>query len=63
MSKELTENSVFNALLVSLENDEEDPGAVEAWAAEIERRVVEGAPAIPAEQVFADIRARFPGKA
>lgn len=50
-------------LLVSLEeeqNAEDDPAAVAAeWASEIERRVAENAPGIPAETVFAEGRARL----
>lgn len=49
------------ALLRSLEEEpEEDEAEVEAaWAAEIERRIEENAPGIPAETVFAEIRARL----
>jgi putative addiction module component (TIGR02574 family) len=49
------------ALLVSLEQDAEaDEAAVEhAWAAEIERRVAENAPGVPAETVLAEGRARL----
>ncbi|HVK86245.1 MAG TPA: addiction module protein [Kofleriaceae bacterium] len=49
------------ALLRSLEDEpEEDEAEVEAaWAAEIERRIEENAPGIPAETVFAEIRARL----
>jgi len=50
-------------LLVSLEEEqyaEDDPAAVAAeWAIEIERRVAENAPGIPAETVFAEGRARL----
>jgi hypothetical protein len=50
-------------LLVSLEEEqdaEDDPAAVAAeWALEIERRVTENAPSIPAEAVFAEGRARL----
>jgi putative addiction module component (TIGR02574 family) len=52
-------SAVAEALLVSLESDETDPGAEAAWAAEIERRVQEAAPGVPAERVFADIRAKL----
>ena len=49
------------ALLVSLEQEpEEDEAEVAAaWSAEIERRVAEDDPGIPAETVFAEIRARL----
>ena len=50
------------ALLVSLEEDPEteDPGEVaEAWAREIERRIDEDAPGIPADIVFSEGRARL----
>jgi putative addiction module component (TIGR02574 family) len=49
------------ALLLSLEDEpNEDPAEVEAaWAAEIERRIDENAPGIPAETVFAEGRARL----
>jgi putative addiction module component (TIGR02574 family) len=49
------------ALLLSLEQEpeEDDAEVAAAWAAEIERRVDENAPGIPAESVFAEIRARF----
>jgi hypothetical protein len=50
-------------LLVSLEQErdvEDDPAAVAAeWASEIERRVAENAPGIPADTVFAEGRARL----
>ena len=48
-------------LLRSLEQEpEEDEVAVAAaWAAEIERRIGENAPGIPAETVFAEGRARL----
>ena len=50
-------------LLVSLEQErdvEDDPAAVAAeWASEIERRVTENAPGVPAETVFAEGRARL----
>jgi putative addiction module component (TIGR02574 family) len=49
------------ALLISLEDEpHEDPAEVEAaWAAEIDRRIEENAPGIPAETVFAEGRARL----
>jgi hypothetical protein len=49
------------ALLVSLEDEPaEDPAEVEAaWAAEIERRIEENAPGIPADTVLAEIRGRL----
>jgi hypothetical protein len=48
-------------LLRSLEQEpEEDEAAVaEAWAADIERRIAENAPGIPADTVFAEGRARL----
>lgn len=54
-------SAAAEALLISLEDEpEEDPAEVEAaWAAEIERRIEENAPGIPAETVFAEIRARL----
>ena len=49
------------ALLASLEEDPEADEApvAAAWATEIERRVAENAPGIPAETVFAEGRARL----
>lgn len=49
------------ALLISLEDEPgEEPAAVEAaWAVEIERRIEENAPGVPAETVFAEGRARL----
>lgn len=54
-------SAVAEALLVSLEAEpEEDLAEVEAaWAAEIERRIEENSPGIPAETVFAEIRDRL----
>ena len=49
-------------LLESLDANEPDPGLERAWAEEIQRRVAENAPGIPAEQVFAELRARFQDK-
>lgn len=48
-------------LLRSLEPEPEEPEAVvaAAWAVEIERRIRENAPGIPAETVFAEGRARL----
>lgn len=49
-------------LLLSLEQEPEeddDAGVAAAWAAEIERRIDENAPGIPAETVFAEGRARL----
>lgn len=48
-------------LLASLEQDAgEDPAAIDAaWASEIERRVADNAPGVPAETVFAEGRARL----
>ena len=48
-------------LLESLESGEPDPGHETAWAEELQRRVAENAPGIPADQVFAELRARYPG--
>jgi hypothetical protein len=49
------------ALLLSLEDEpNEDPAEVEAaWAAEIQQRIEENAPGIPAETVFAEGRSRL----
>ena len=52
-------SAAAEVLLVSLEDDEQDPDVEDAWAKEIQRRVAENAPGIPAEQVFAEIRARY----
>lgn len=48
-------------LLASLGDSKEDsdPEWTAAWAAEIERRVRENAPGIPAEEVLAEGRARL----
>lgn len=52
------------ALLLSLEQDpaDDDAEAAAAWATEIERRIVENAPGIAAETVFAEGRARLQKK-
>lgn len=51
------------ALLKSLEDErEDDPGWTEAWPVEIQQRIEENAPGIPADDVFADLRARFRAK-
>ena len=52
-------SAAAEALLASLEEDEGDPDAAAAWASEIERRIEANAPGIPADEVFADLRARF----
>lgn len=54
-------SEAVEALLISLEQDAEDndPGIERAWATEIERRIGEDAPGIPAETVFAEGRARL----
>jgi putative addiction module component (TIGR02574 family) len=53
-------SAAAEVLLESLEHDDDaDPASGKAWATEIERRVKENAPGIPADEVFADIRARF----
>jgi hypothetical protein len=48
-------------LLLSLEQEPEtdQPEVAAEWASEIERRVEESAPGIPAETVFAEGRARL----
>lgn len=52
------------ALLVSLEQDDEDQESVEiAWATEIERRVAENVAGIPADTVLAEGRARLSKRA
>lgn len=53
-------SAAAEALLLSLEDEpDDDPAEVEkAWATEIERRIEENAPGIPAEIVFAEGRAR-----
>jgi hypothetical protein len=52
-------SAAAEALLVSLEGEAADPEAGSAWAEEIGRRVAESAPGIPADQVFAEGRARL----
>ncbi len=54
-------SEAVEALLISLEQDVDanDAGVEQAWAAEIERRIAEDAPGIPAETVFAEGRARL----
>lgn len=54
-------SEVAEALLLSLEDEsEEDPVEVEAaWAVELERRIEENVPGIPAETVIAEGRARL----
>ncbi|MBL0214248.1 MAG: addiction module protein [Myxococcales bacterium] len=54
-------SAAAEALLRSLEQEpEEDEATVAvAWAAEIERRIDENAPGIPADTVFAEGRARL----
>jgi len=54
-------SEAVEALLLSLEQEpEEDEAEVAAaWAAEIEHRIDESAPGIPAETAFAEIRARL----
>ena len=51
--------ALAEALLASLEGDGDDQDVQDAWAAEIEERVAENAAGIPAEQVFAEGRARL----
>ena len=55
-------SAAAEALLESLEDEEGDPNAAEAWAIEIRRRIEENAPGIPADEVFAGLRARFRAK-
>ena len=55
-------SAAAEALLLSLEDSVDDVGAEQAWTAEIERRIVENAPGIPAETVFAEGRARLNDK-
>jgi putative addiction module component (TIGR02574 family) len=53
-------SAAAEVLLESLEDDEEsDPASAAAWAAEIQRRIDDNAPGIPADEVFAELRARF----
>ena len=54
-------SEAVEALLISLEQDGDanDAGVERAWAVEIERRIAEDAPGIPAETVFAEGRARL----
>ena len=52
-------SAAAEALPLSLEDSVEDAGAEQAWTKEIERRIVENAPGIPAETVFAEGRARL----
>jgi putative addiction module component (TIGR02574 family) len=52
-------SAAAEALLASLEDEDAEPGADQAWAEEIQRRVAENAPGIPADQVFAEGRARL----
>ncbi len=56
-------SAAAEALLLSLEQDAEEPGVEAAWAEEIERRIAENAPGIPAETVFAEGRARLKNRA
>ncbi len=52
-------SAAAQVLLESLEDEEDDPASAEAWAVEIQRRIEENAPGIPADEVFAELRARF----
>jgi len=50
------------ALLLSLEQDaltDDEIGVSAAWAAEIEKRIEDNEPGIPADTVFAEARARL----
>ena len=55
-------SAAAEALLLSLEDNVDDPGAEHAWTTEVERRIAENAPGIPAETVFAEGRARLNAK-
>jgi hypothetical protein len=52
-------SAAAEVLLESLEQDEASADGDQAWATEIQRRVERNAPGVPAEQVFADGRARL----
>lgn len=52
-------SAAAEALLLSLEQDGEESGVEAAWTDEIQRRIGENAPGIPAETVFAEGRARL----
>jgi len=52
-------SEVAAALLASLEAEPPDPDVERAWAEELRRRVADDSPGIPAETVFAAIRARL----
>jgi putative addiction module component (TIGR02574 family) len=52
-------SQIAEALLESLDEGEQDADAIQAWAEEIVKRVERNAPGIPAEQVFAEGRARL----
>ena len=47
------------ALLLSLEDENDEAGVEQEWAEEIERCIAESAPGIPAATVFAEGRARL----
>lgn len=52
-------SAAAEALLQSLEEDAVDGGVHDAWLKEIERRIADDAPGIPADQVFAEGRDRL----
>lgn len=52
-------SEVAEALLASLEAEPPEPDVERAWAEELRRRAADDAPGIPAETVFAAIRARL----
>ena len=52
-------SAATEALLASLEEDEGGADAEQVWAEEIERRVRDPGPGIPAAQVFAEGRTRL----
>ena len=52
-------SAAAEALLANLEDDEHDEHVERAWAEEIQRRVAENGPGVPADEVFADGRTRL----
>lgn len=52
-------SAAAEALLVSLEDQDVDPDAAQAWVEEIRRRIEANEPGVPAEQVFAEGRERL----
>jgi hypothetical protein len=55
-------SAAAQVLLESLEDEEDDPASAKAWAMEIQRRIEENAPGIPADEVFAELRRTLPGQ-